>query len=269
MSRAVARPLGAGRPRGRRRPRQPRCGGPTGGDGPAQREPCGARLESELGVPLLRRGPRGSALTPQGTVVVHWAREVVADAGRLLDAADDAPRKLAGTELAVGASMTVAEHLVPAWLGELRRHHEDLRIQLQVHNSTQVFEQVEAGACDVGFVESPRCRAVSTAAPWRTIDSSSWSRPPIRGPGGGGRCSRKSWPRRRWSCASRARARERRSTTRCATSPAPSRCSSWPAARPFAPACSRASALPWSAPSRCATRSRPAPCGSSRWRGWS
>ena len=46
------------------------------------------RLESELGVPLLRRGPRGSALTPQGTVVVHWAREVVADAGRLLDAAE-------------------------------------------------------------------------------------------------------------------------------------------------------------------------------------
>ena len=112
------------------------------------------RLESELGVPLLRRGPRGSALTSQGTVVVHWAREVVADAGRLLEAAETL-REARRAELAVGASMTVAEHLVPAWLGELRRHHADLRIQLQVHNSTQVFEQVETGACDVGFVESP------------------------------------------------------------------------------------------------------------------
>ena len=46
------------------------------------------RLEGELGVPLLRRGARGSALTPQGTVVVHWAREVLTDAGRLLDAAE-------------------------------------------------------------------------------------------------------------------------------------------------------------------------------------
>ncbi len=112
------------------------------------------RLEGELGMPLLRRGARGSALTPQGTVVVHWAREVLADAGRLLDAAE-ALRGARRDELAVSASMTVAEHLVPAWLGELRRHHEDLRIHLQVHNSTQVFEQVEAGACDVGFVESP------------------------------------------------------------------------------------------------------------------
>ncbi|GAA2487105.1 LysR family transcriptional regulator [Terrabacter carboxydivorans] len=112
------------------------------------------RLEGELGVPLLRRGARGSALTPEGTVVVHWAREVLGDAERLLDAAQ-ALRGARRHELAVSASMTVAEHLVPAWLGELRRHHEDLRIHLLVHNSTQVLEQVEAGGCDIGFVESP------------------------------------------------------------------------------------------------------------------
>ncbi|GAA2747353.1 LysR family transcriptional regulator [Terrabacter aerolatus] len=112
------------------------------------------RLEGELGVTLLRRGARGSVLTPQGTVLVHWAREVLADAGRLLDAAE-ALRGARRDELAVSASMTVAEHLVPAWLGELRRHRPGLRIHLLVHNSTTVFEQVETGACDVGFVESP------------------------------------------------------------------------------------------------------------------
>jgi DNA-binding transcriptional LysR family regulator len=111
------------------------------------------RLESDLGVPLLRRGPRGSTLTPQGTVVVHWAREVLGHADRVLDAAESLQQRRA--ELTVGASMTIAEHLVPAWLAELRRHHEDLRIHLQVHNSARIFEHVAAGVFDVGFVESP------------------------------------------------------------------------------------------------------------------
>ncbi|OFE18405.1 LysR family transcriptional regulator [Humibacillus sp. DSM 29435] len=111
-------------------------------------------LERDLGVPLLRRGARGSTLTPQGTVVVHWARRVVADADRLLDAADSL-REARQVELTVVASMTVAEHLVPAWLGELRARHDGIRIHLHVQNSTQTFERVADGTCDVGFVESP------------------------------------------------------------------------------------------------------------------
>lgn len=111
-------------------------------------------LERDLGVPLLRRGARGSTLTAHGTVVVHWARRVVLDVDRLLDAAD-ALREARQVELTVVASMTIAEHLVPAWLGELRAAHDGIRIHLHVHNSTQTFERVAEGACDVGFVESP------------------------------------------------------------------------------------------------------------------
>ena len=111
-------------------------------------------LERDLGVPLLRRGARGSTLTPQGTVVVHWARRVITDAGRLLDAAASF-REARQVELTVVASMTVAEHLVPAWLGELRARHDGIRIHLHVQNSTQTFERVADGSCEVGFVESP------------------------------------------------------------------------------------------------------------------
>ncbi len=40
------------------------------------------RLEKQLGAVLVRRGRSGSVLTPEGTVVAHWAREVLADAQR-------------------------------------------------------------------------------------------------------------------------------------------------------------------------------------------
>lgn len=112
------------------------------------------RLEKQLGAVLVRRGRTGSVLTPEGTVVAHWAREVLADTARMLDAAaslrvDHPP------ELVVAASMTVAEHLIPRWLGEFRAVRSDVQIQLQVHNSVQVCDAAAAGECDVGFVEGP------------------------------------------------------------------------------------------------------------------
>lgn len=112
------------------------------------------RLEKRLGTQLVRRGRTGSVLTPEGTVVAHWAREVLADTQRLLDAAAALSAEQ-HPELVVGASMTVAEHLIPRWLGAFRSVRDDVQIQLQVHNSMQVCDTVAAGGCDVGFVEGP------------------------------------------------------------------------------------------------------------------
>ncbi len=111
-------------------------------------------LERRLGMPLVQRSPRGSTLTAQGTVIVHWAREVLADVERLLDAAA-ALRVERDAELTVASSMTVAEYLLPGWLGNFRRVNPDVQIQLQVLNSMQVFERVVDGSCDLGFVEGP------------------------------------------------------------------------------------------------------------------
>ena len=110
--------------------------------------------EHRLGLVLLRRTPRGSTLTPEGTVVVHWAREVLDDLDRLVDAAA-ALRTDREAELTVAASMTVAECLLPGWLGQFRRAHQDVKVHLQVHNSRQVCERLAAGECDLGFIESP------------------------------------------------------------------------------------------------------------------
>lgn len=112
------------------------------------------RLERRLGLTLVERSPRGSTLTAQGTVVVHWARQVLGDVERLLDAAA-ALQIDAEAELTVASSMTVAEYLLPEWLGDLRRRDPDVQIHLQVLNSAQVLDRVTDGSCDVGFVEGP------------------------------------------------------------------------------------------------------------------
>lgn len=112
------------------------------------------RLERQLGVVLLERVTSGARLTAAGTVLVHWARETLAGAAQFVAVADGL-RGQRAAELTVAASLTVAEHLLPRWLGEFRSAHPDTTVHLQVQNSAGVLETLGAGTCDVGFIESP------------------------------------------------------------------------------------------------------------------
>lgn len=112
------------------------------------------RLERQLGLTLIRRSPAGSTLTTEGKVVVQWAREVLTSAEHLLVGAE-ALRAERRSHLTVGASMTVAEYLVPLWLGEFRRQRPEVQVNLEVRNSSEVFDRISTGHCQVGFVESP------------------------------------------------------------------------------------------------------------------
>jgi len=112
------------------------------------------RLERQLGLTLIRRSPTGSTLTTEGKVVVSWAREVLTSAEHLLVGAQALSTERR-SHLSVGASMTVAEYLVPFWLGEFRRKHPDVQVNLGVHNSSEVFGRLNAGDAQIGFVESP------------------------------------------------------------------------------------------------------------------
>ncbi|RLY91661.1 LysR family transcriptional regulator [Kocuria tytonicola] len=116
-----------------------------------------ARLERSVGVPLLQRSTRGSTLTPAGLLVTDWARSVVTAARRLVDGAALLGQDASGTlSLRVSASQTVAEHLLPRWLAGVRSAFPDSRVQVTVHNSHDVVQDVLHGTADVGFIESPK-----------------------------------------------------------------------------------------------------------------
>lgn len=112
------------------------------------------QLEAQAGIPLLERNPRGSRPTSAGLLYAAHARE-------LLQAADDFSGWLRHSrdddtlDLRVGASMTIAEHLMPAWLTDLRRTSPRVRVDLRVLNSTQVLEQIRGGQLQLGFIETP------------------------------------------------------------------------------------------------------------------
>ncbi|MEV0821470.1 LysR substrate-binding domain-containing protein [Nonomuraea rubra] len=113
-----------------------------------------ALLERRLGLPLLERTPRGSALTAEGKMVAGWATQVLAAAQELMRAVQ-AVRLSEAAHLRVASSMTVAEYLVPRWLGELQHREPEVQVGLDVVNSADVAARVLAGEVELGFVEGP------------------------------------------------------------------------------------------------------------------
>ena len=114
-------------------------------------------METLTGLTLVRRGARGSHLTEEGVVVAEWA-------GRLLDVAHEVETAIEGLradrgrELAVWASMTIAESLIPRWLVLLRQRRQSEgylppAVSLHATNSREVVDAVRLGTAHVGFVE--------------------------------------------------------------------------------------------------------------------
>ena len=128
-------------------------------------------LERGVGISLLARSPSGTHLTEQGQLFVGWAEDVL-DAADRLEAGLRSIRSGASHRLVIAASQTIAEHLVPHWLVELRAAeqaagHEPTVVELTVANSTGVIEQVRASRAGLGFIETPHLPSDLVTAPLR------------------------------------------------------------------------------------------------------
>src|SRR5580698_3202465 len=120
-------------------------------------------LERAMNVTLLARSPAGSHLTEQGRLIVGWAEDVL-DAADRLEAGLRSIRSGVSHRLSIAASQTIAEHLVPHWLVELRgveqagvqeAGYPPTVVELTVANSTGVLELVRDGKARLGFIETP------------------------------------------------------------------------------------------------------------------
>jgi DNA-binding transcriptional LysR family regulator len=125
-------------------------------------------LERALRLPLLIRSPAGSHLTEQGKLVLGWAEDVL-DAADRLEAGIRSIRSGVTHRLAIAASQTNAEHLVPHWLVELRAAEESQGlaptvVELTVGNSTHVSDLIRDQKAELGFIETPRLPADLRAA---------------------------------------------------------------------------------------------------------
>jgi DNA-binding transcriptional LysR family regulator len=122
-----------------------------------------SQLERRLGVSLLVRTPAGTKLTPVGERVVTLSRRVLNEAQAMMSGIE-ALVAAESSHLRVAASLTVAEYLLPGWVGALHRESPDVVLSVEVTNSEKVLARVRAGLADVGFVEGHEHRLPGLAA---------------------------------------------------------------------------------------------------------
>lgn len=118
-----------------------------------------ASIESQTGVVLVVRSPRGSQLTPAGVVVAEWADRLL-DVAQYVDAGLASLRSERRKRVKVAASLTIAEHLMPRWLVSLQVAANRLggsapEVIMTATNSDQATAAVRQGTADLGFIETP------------------------------------------------------------------------------------------------------------------
>ena len=110
-------------------------------------------LERRLGLTLVNRDTRGSALTTEGKAVCQWSGRVLAEVDALMVGVA-ALRSGDTIDLRLATSMTLAEHFVPRWIGVLQQQWPNLSVSLTVTNSGQVATLAASGQVSLGFIEA-------------------------------------------------------------------------------------------------------------------
>src|ERR1700691_5694294 len=171
-------------------------------------------LERATGVTLLARTPSGSHLTEQGRLVVGWAEDVLDTADRL-EAGLRSISSGVSHRLAIAASQTIAEHLVPHWLVELRSveragaeqqsaeqaaGYPPTVVELTVANSTGCSTWSARGRPGSASSRPRTCRRTWPPSTSATTNCSWSPRRATRGRDAAGRCHSPRSPQCRWSC---------------------------------------------------------------------
>lgn len=114
-------------------------------------------LEDELGVPLFDRGGGHIQLTPGGKALLPFAE-------KLKDLSTEAVAAVAGAygeqagELALGASQTIGQYLLPKLVAGFLEGHPKVRVTARSGNTDAMIEALLAREIHLALIEGPELR---------------------------------------------------------------------------------------------------------------
>lgn len=122
-----------------------------------------SELERQFGNPLFDRVGKSLRLNELG-------RRLLPQAVDLLDRARDIEDLLAGRSgfgsLNIGATLTIGNYLATIIVADFLQRHPESRVQLRVHNTSTIMEQLLGFELDLGLVEGDCINPELASQPW-------------------------------------------------------------------------------------------------------
>jgi DNA-binding transcriptional LysR family regulator len=112
------------------------------------------QLEEHFNTRLFDRTHNRISLTDAGKTVFASADRIFELYAEMENAVREMTGEISGA-LAIGASTTIAEYMLPTLLGDFKERYPDVNIHLKVSNSEGIVSMVENNTIDLGVVESP------------------------------------------------------------------------------------------------------------------
>jgi DNA-binding transcriptional LysR family regulator len=112
------------------------------------------QLEEEFNCRLFERLHQRISLTPAGEVVYDYATRILALSDEMEGRVAELTGQMGGT-LAIGASTTLGENVLPAILGDFNAQHPQVHLQLVIANSETTAQRIVEGTLDAAFVDGP------------------------------------------------------------------------------------------------------------------
>ena len=109
-------------------------------------------FEATLGLPLFDRLPKGVRLTAAGEQLLVYARRISTTEHAAEQALAEI-RDLHAGKLAIGASTTIGNYLLPSLLAEYRRNRPGIEIVLEIANTELIQRKLLDNALDLGLTE--------------------------------------------------------------------------------------------------------------------
>lgn len=107
-------------------------------------------LETDVGATLLDRRYRKVELTEAGHALIPYARKVLQDLEDARTAIEGLSQTVTG-RLAVTASTTPGQYVLPRALGPFLKQYPEVGVSLRVYDTTEVIEHVASGEAHVGM----------------------------------------------------------------------------------------------------------------------
>jgi DNA-binding transcriptional LysR family regulator len=107
-------------------------------------------LESAVGTTLLYRHARGASPTPAGQSLLHHARSVLFSLDKMQGELSEYADGIRG-HVRMHANISAIVQFLPEDLGSFIRLHDQVKIDLEEHLSSEVVRAVQEGAADLGI----------------------------------------------------------------------------------------------------------------------